>query len=51
LTLASFIEQLQKLGYQAGQEGDRGSFPFGIETGKRAGENIKLGFAMNGDFV
>jgi hypothetical protein len=49
--MASFFEQLRELGYQVGQEGDRISFPFKIETGRLAGENVTLGFLVSGDFI
>jgi hypothetical protein len=49
--VSTFGEQLKILGYQVGEEGDRVSFPFTIETGKRRGETVTLGFVVAGDFV
>ena len=49
--MASFAEQLKVLGYDIKAESDRMSFPFKIETGKRAGEEITLGFIVSGDFL
>ena len=49
--MKSFAEQLKGLGYEVTQNGDRISFPFKIETGKLAGEEITLGFVANADFV
>jgi hypothetical protein len=49
--MKSFAEQLKELGYTVAQEGEKISFPFRIETGKRAGEDIMLGFIANADFM
>jgi hypothetical protein len=49
--MSSFGEQLKALGYEVTEQGDRVSFPFKIETGKRAGEEVTLGFVVGGDFV
>lgn len=49
--MKSFTEQLKSLGYQVTEEPGRVRFPFTILTGKRAGEEITLGFLVAGDFV
>jgi hypothetical protein len=49
--MKSFAEQLKGLGYDVTEEGNKISFPFKIETGKRTGENITLGFISNADFL
>lgn len=50
--MASFVEQLRQLGYSVTEHApDRISFPFRIETGKRAGEEVSLGFIVTGDFI
>jgi len=48
---SDLIEQLKTLGYQVSELGDaKVSFPFVIPTGKFAGQSIKLGFVVPGDF-
>jgi hypothetical protein len=49
--MSPFAKQLEALGYKVTEAGDRVSFPFKIETGKRAGEEITLGFVVSGDFM
>jgi hypothetical protein len=49
--MSTFGEQLKALGYDVKEEVDRVSFPFKIETGKRKGEQITLGFIVNSDFM
>ena len=46
-----FMDQLRALGYQLSEGGDRISFPFTIQTGKLAGEEITLGLLVSGDFM
>jgi len=49
--MKSFADQLRDLGYTVTEDGNKVSFPFKIETGKRAGEEITLGFVTNSDFM
>jgi hypothetical protein len=49
--MKSFAEQLKALGYNVTEAGDKLSFPFKIQTGKRAGEEVTVGFVVNGDFL
>jgi hypothetical protein len=48
--MKSFAEQLRDIGYDVTEDGNKVSFPFKIETGKRAGEEITLGFLTSTDF-
>jgi hypothetical protein len=47
----SFADQLRDLGYTVTEDGTKVSFPFKVETGKRAGEEIRIGFVTNPDFL
>jgi hypothetical protein len=49
--MSTFAQQLKGLGYDAKENGDKVSFPFKIQTGKRAGEEITLGFVIPPDFL
>jgi len=49
--MKSFADQLRDLGYTVTEDGNKVSFPFKIETGKRTGEEITLGFVTNSDFM
>jgi hypothetical protein len=49
--MKSFCEQLRDLGYAVTEDGNKVSFPFEIETGKRTGEKITLGFITFPDFL
>ncbi len=49
--MSTFAEQLKGLGYDVKENGDKVSFPFKIQTGKRTGEEITLGFVVPPDFL
>jgi hypothetical protein len=49
--MTSFAEQVKELGYEVTELEEKVSFPFKIQTGKRAGEEITLGFVLRGDFL
>lgn len=49
--MKTLSEQLRDLGYDVTEDGNKIFFPFKIETGKRAGEEIMLGFLTFPDFL
>jgi len=49
--MTAFAEQLKALGYDVTEDGNKISFPFTIQIGKRRGEDITLGFVAHDDFL